>query len=774
MLSGYQTIKNSQVVATRDELDLSRQEDLKLFLESAENVYADAVHYQAVAKAEGYKSLSFDDVKGEEIFDALFNLLNELQQQVIHREELVAKGETALDEAVITQLQELYDNMILLRDLVSDMYKGKGQPKVPVVVIPSPIQITQNDLSPKETKKDFTKESDKLFANIEHELEAARLQLEVIRARTLNRIPPPERTADVVVKLDELKTHLSRLKTLKDRVRIARNDVTDVSVLKQTFGNYLRLIEEMVKKSSDVEQELMQRQSEVTMTAKTITSDSTSFVRPTDQQMEVVTHNQQNTAQDIPADAEVVLLIKRVFDEQFYTEAERQKTQEFYESFHRAVASGEQVPTIIEKYQALRDHVKILEESPDINELHGRASRIIQRITAGLDFDDDILRRARTLEHEFRQLESDPETSEGRVRNAYAALLKYAKEHENKWLTVCGMHVPSAGPKGIAAARSLRETLLVERDRHGILVCEPKKQVLVDKLIRKLSSISPQGLSETSDIPEVIRLMRAIDVPSQQSKLVSPAGQSVLAGRMEEEDGEYVRGLGPHDQKHKVMDISTEDKELKIEIRVANKTKELLIKQTEKKAAKAVSKRPQIQPVVPVQNSKVENSIVARTEVRDPINAAVLANVPRVTRISPALEKRSLTKLYLSDPVYQAFISQHYTSPAAFERMLDTVVTQIEKKTIDALERWLHEEYSSPFAFIEELTVGEVLEFGVSQEVRRVLTEENIKYETFLAWCDLIDEMQSVVGSDSNITFGELYARWMIETEMSYYSQSTS
>lgn len=776
MPSENQTSKDNQVVVTRDELDISRPEDLEVFLESAEDVYADAVQYQAVAKAEGYESLSFDDVKGEEIFDALFNLLSELQQHVVDcRERVVNEGKEP-DGVVVTRLQELYDGMILLRDTVSDTYKRKRRPRVPITVTSSSQQSKQDNRTQLEgIKKAPTEEKDQLFASIEHELETARRQLDVIRARVLNRIPPSARTGDVAAQLDKLKTNSSRLKTLKDRVGAAKKDVKEVPVLKRTFGNYSRLIEEITKSSSSIEQDLMQRQSEATITASSITSHNTSRVRPIEHQEKMIMSESQKTPQEIPSEAEVILLTKRIYEEQFYTEAERQKTEELSESFHRAVASGEQTSVIMDKYQALRSHVDSVEGSPDINQLHDRVGRIIQRMTAGLTFDDGVLRKARSLEHAFRQLESDPENSDERVRNTYVALYEHAKEHERKWLTVCGMHVPLAGPKGIAAARSLRETLLVERDRHGALVRDPKKQVMVDKLIRKLSSIPPSGLSETTDIPEMVRLMRAIDVPGQQGKLVNPAGQSVQVSYVDEDDTQYIKCLGSQNPKHKVMDISVEDDDgLAIEIRVADKAKELIAKQTEAKAAEAVSIQPQIQPVVPVWDAKVENFVVAQTEACDPINVAVPVETTRVTRTSPVLKKRSLTKLYLSDPVYQAFIARYYTSSAAFERMLDTVVKQIEEKTVDAFEKWLQEEHNSPFTFIEELTVGEVLELGAHEDVRQILAEQNIKYETFLAWFDLIEEMQSVVGDDPNIKFGELYARWMIETEMSYYNEQTS
>ena len=74
---------------------------------------------------------------------------------------------------------------------------------------------------------------------------------------------------------------------------------------------------------------------------------------------------------------------------------------------------------------------------------------------------------------------------------------------------------------------------------------------------------------------------------------------------------------------------------------------------------------------------------------------------------------------------------------------------------------------------MEELTVKGVLELAGDPQVCNLLSEQNIKYETYLSWVDLIDEMQAVVGEDLTLCFGELYARWIIESEM-IFAQGTT
>lgn len=59
-----------------------------------------------------------------------------------------------------------------------------------------------------------------------------------------------------------------------------------------------------------------------------------------------------------------------------------------------------------------------------------------------------------------------------------------------------------------------------------------------------------------------------------------------------------------------------------------------------------------------------------------------------------------------------------------------------------------------------------MLELSVSDDVRKVIQAKDMKYETFLLWIDLVADMQYVAGDDPYMKFGELYAKWIVETEM--------
>ena len=125
----------------------------------------------------------------------------------------------------------------------------------------------------------------------------------------------------------------------------------------------------------------------------------------------------------------------------------------------------------------------------------------------------------------------------------------------------------------------------------------------------------------------------------------------------------------------------------------------------------------------------------------NPVQAVIHHNKLSITAPDKSLEADSLTQLYLNNPRYQAFIT-------------------------DVFERWLQEEHVSAFLFIQQFGVADILQLSNDPQIRLKLKENNVKYETFLHWIDLIPDMQEVVGSNGQMVFGELFARWVIESKM--------
>lgn len=156
------------------------------------------------------------------------------------------------------------------------------------------------------------------------------------------------------------------------------------------------------------------------------------------------------------------------------------------------------------------------------------------------------------------------------------------------------------------------------------------------------------------------------------------------------------------------------------------------------------------------------------TRLANPVNRSVPKELVALTRPDAVHEPFSLTVAYLTKPQYQAHIAEHYSSSAAFERILDASVTTLEAKTIDGIDRWLGDTPASAFHFVKDMSLAEFEQFAKAGYlvVTDTLRAENIKYDTFLVWRDLYDEMVTSLPTALTMTYGELFATFMIENDI--------
>jgi hypothetical protein len=348
-------------------------------------------------------------------------------------------------------------------------------------------------------------------------------------------------------------------------------------------------------------------------------------------------------------------------------------------------------------------------------------------------------------------------------------------EREAEWLSVCGLRVPVSGVEGVPAARALREGLMIARDRHREFFKHPEKVILVDKLIRKLANIPKEGLAP-DEVSEVLKIARSIDVavgldvpktPVKEisvykKEIISPSGTS-----------ETVRNDILPQRISKAMDIKGDDEMNGIPIsftnKVAKNTEKILGKETASLPLEDKNQTPtptsSLAQIISGKNPQTQKA-VSLAEQKDPIDKIVLDRRPTIVHPKMVHEERSLTREYLNDKKYASFLRDNFTSPVAFERILDVNVAKIENQSVDALERWLGEKHVSPFVFMQDMTASEIEYLNEQSNIREILAGENIKYDTYVTWVDLLPEMKEVVGNYSDMKFGELYARWMIESLM--------
>ncbi len=327
------------------------------------------------------------------------------------------------------------------------------------------------------------------------------------------------------------------------------------------------------------------------------------------------------------------------------------------------------------------------------------------------------------------------------------------KNDKNKEsLTVCGYLVPKAGRSGVKTASLLREGLMIVRDTDKEVMFDPAKQILIDKLVRKLSIIPSEGLSLENDIPEIINLAKLIGLSREVcSKKKSDEQDSVKEkeeSRLVEKSSDFVS--------HKDMLILSDSDEIRVPILVSKYAEEVHPKSTLEKVSTDKGKE--------LFQKKNDLKKVGRKVVKM-INHPSL---PSRSVSNPSRDHSPLVTEYLSDQRYCDFINEFYPSPSIFQRILETTIFQVENDTVDSIGKWLGEKQISPFIVLESMSVGEVVQMSEMTEIRTMLIDNSIKYETFIAWIDLIEEMQLLVEGGDDMVFGELFARWVIESEIKY------
>lgn len=722
----------------QDTIDLSQPAGLQAFSLSVREVYQTAKQYEAIARTNHYAQLTLSDVSGEEVFVTIHGLWGDVQRD-LRRAQMVIENAGELSPQAVAQMQRSYDGLFVLRDYVKRAYAGmvnrQQQSDVAVVSQENVVQATYDE--------------------IEGSINESSMYLEAVKARIHNQLSAEKAPAAGAAALQQLAELQEKVKTLQSRIAKSRSTVRDLTVVQQARAQYASVVQQVSEQAAEIESGVRQRFQSVT-TGTTTAAVNANVITAREGRVEsngVVLETSVMEAADV--------CLRQVTEHPFYTRDERSTVDDLYQEVQESVARGSSPSVQDERLAALAAYVQSLAEAPEVAGLVKRTAEIVRRVTASLPFDSDTLRTVRMLERKCKEALADQTRPQSEKIATYHLLEEYVMSHENEWLLVCGMRVPMAGESGVVDARKMREVLLVERDRNQAFIQDQRKQVMVDKLIRKLSFIPPAGFDE-NDVKELKDAIRAIDVPNQQVKHHDHLLSTV---------DEALPELGVQLPQHHSLRVSGDDESANLSITVALRSSRRSKARRKKHSIEQVATAADAQ-LVDAPPSADESALIASLEKADPVVTAIPSLTPRVFPPAPNHEKRSLIKLYLSAPFYQDFIDRHYTSAAAFERMLDTIVTQIESKTTDVFERWLGEEKASAFLFMEEQTVADVLRLAGDRDVRQILAEQNIKYETFLTWIDMLDEMQAVVGEDLTLQFGALYARWVIESEMIFAQES--
>jgi hypothetical protein len=148
-------------------------------------------------------------------------------------------------------------------------------------------------------------------------------------------------------------------------------------------------------------------------------------------------------------------------------------------------------------------------------------------------------------------------------------------------------------------------------------------------------------------------------------------------------------------------------------------------------------------------------AIISSLEKSDPINQGVY---------SPSLAGRNKARAEMAEAVWSKYISKEDLASIlgkdfpvkAFTRNFEAVTSRIEQDSVDVFERWLGESKADVFDFIKDMTLSELDNLTADPNLKLILKNNNIKYETFIRWIDEYKMIDEYIGPNRNALFGEL------------------
>jgi hypothetical protein len=377
------------------------------------------------------------------------------------------------------------------------------------------------------------------------------------------------------------------------------------------------------------------------------------------------------------------------------------------------------------------------------------------------------------LNAQIQKIESGEDVSIEKVQQAYKNVEDFLSDTEVLWLKVCGMQIPQTGPAGVFGARSFRDGLELAKRNHPAIVGSAEKTEVANKIIQLLYVVPDSGLTQ-AQVDKVVELAKELNI-SNSTVEARLSIKSTTESSPEEKSVLPIKPSATHKspaesvvKKSGAMKVEIDEKDDgDIKITVAEKVQEELADQ-DGSVVGAVEE---------LTHSPAGTEVVAHMERRDIINNSVPSKADRDLAKKESLKKNALVSKYLlENDQYADFFSEYNVTPEDFERQLQTTIKSIDTKEIDFWEAKFDSPYTSAFSYLENMSLAEVQDMNKlsPQERRSVLTQENVKYEAYLAWMDILDPMTNTLSVQPNVQFGELFARWMMETEMTFYTGQTS
>ncbi|MEN9920544.1 MAG: hypothetical protein RL538_437 [Candidatus Parcubacteria bacterium] len=187
-----------------------------------------------------------------------------------------------------------------------------------------------------------------------------------------------------------------------------------------------------------------------------------------------------------------------------------------------------------------------------------------------------------------------------------------------------------------------------------------------------------------------------------------------------------------------------------------------------------VIKSPEPEPeVAPLSRQQVESAIakaVANDNERQIHHAPLEGPLVSKAERGPRTSLSEVVDRILEIPRYKQFAARTFNSKAHLEVTLRREIQKIETaQTSGFFYETFGYKYANTFdVFLSTMTSPEIFEFDTQPYAvkKEVLAQKNVKYETYLAWVDMMAEMFELTHAHKDITFGELFVRSELEELM--------
>jgi hypothetical protein len=128
-------------------------------------------------------------------------------------------------------------------------------------------------------------------------------------------------------------------------------------------------------------------------------------------------------------------------------------------------------------------------------------------------------------------------------------------------------------------------------------------------------------------------------------------------------------------------------------------------------------------------------------------------SIPVAPKITP------LNGQYLDHPAYKDYLTKVFGSEDQAMREVLKSARDFDASTYDVFDRM--KGYESPYTFLSEQKLKDFDVFIKKNpvEIRSFLSDNEIKYETYLAWVGKINELRSTLPASENTRVGDLFAR---------------